>query len=693
VGATDPYHGVVTLENIPATASRVARYVSGSKFGLAFSRNRTLYAHGATRDLEPSARVDYQGNAYAGAIRGLTAGNDLWRFDLNPTSKTYDPFLRGAAFQIDSNGNIVNPSYKGQPDAIKPNQPNDEGGEGGGDLDMAVSFTASSGAPPVLATTSLLAANITSQQSLDRGNTFARNPAGNILIPEDDRPWMEFLGDHVVYLGYRELAGLQLTSHYYVNRSDDGGLTYGPAVLASTGGNTTANIDVDQNDGTVYFCHQGPDAQNNQVLITVGHPRAAGLAPTEADYTTYVASIGQQSNISFLFPVCKVASDGTVYVAYSDGGKDIYLTDSLDQGKTWAQPVRVSNLRGPSSSFFPWMATGKRPGSLAIVWYGAEGPDSEDGQGANNGNANWKVFFAETLNGTTTNPTFYQTVASDHFVHASNISVLGLGGAANRNLGDFFQVAVDASGLAFIAFDDDSNDFSGNTYVTHQIGGISLNTGGVVHISGTDPVTAPNPSDPQVKDERHDARASNLFQPIPDIDTPADILTIQYGCQATGTATWLTARMRLSGLTAVPPQGVWRINFATNPTKPGVSDRADQWYLEADTDAAGNQTYVYGTAVRNSDGSLTYTPAGTADYGAFNVLNSSVTLKVDIAKLNALQTHGRIGNGTRFIGLRGSSSVENYVVSTSAAGVSVGLQDVARGGTSYTLNTSSCTKN
>jgi hypothetical protein len=143
----------------------------------------------------------------------------------------------------------------------------------------------------------------------------------------------------------------------------------------------------------------------------------------------------------------------------------------------------------------------------------------------------------------------------------------------------------------------------------------------------------------------------------------------------------------------VPPQGVWRINFATNPTKPGVSDRADQWYLEADTDAAGNQTYVYGTAVRNSDGSLTYTPAGTADYGAFNVLNSSVTLKVDIAKLNALQTHGRIGNGTRFIGLRGSSSVENYVVSTSAAGVSVGLQDVARGGTSYTLNTSSCTKN
>ena len=54
-----------------------------------------------------------------------------------------------------------------------------------------------------------------------------------------------------VYLAYREFTGLSATSKYYLNRSDDGGLTYGPAVVAAVGGNTTGNIDVDQRDGTL----------------------------------------------------------------------------------------------------------------------------------------------------------------------------------------------------------------------------------------------------------------------------------------------------------------------------------------------------------------------------------------------------------------------------------------------------------
>ncbi|HEX2712457.1 MAG TPA: hypothetical protein VHM88_09575, partial [Candidatus Acidoferrales bacterium] len=382
VGPADPYQGSLSLESIPVNAPRVAKYVSGAKIRLRFSRNRTLFAHGTHRDLEPSARVDFQGNAFVGAIRGLSAGDDLWRFDLNPLSSTYDPFLRAAAATLDNNGNIVNPSYKGQPDGISLRPAADTGGDGGGDMDMAVASQAAPGRPPTLALASLVAANISVQQSTTRGDTYTKDPAGNVTVVEDDRPWLEALGANTVYLAYRELAGFQITAHFYVNRSDDGGLTYGPAVLASTGGNTTADISVDQNDGTVYFCHQGPGAQNNQVQIAVGHPRAALLPPTEADYTTYVAATGKQSNIAFLFPVCKVAADGTVYVTYSDGGTNIFLTHSLDQGKTWAQPVRVSNLRAPSSSLFPWMTTGAQHGSVGIAWYGVEGPDSEDGLGA-----------------------------------------------------------------------------------------------------------------------------------------------------------------------------------------------------------------------------------------------------------------------------------------------------------------------
>ena len=68
---------------------------------------------------------------------------------------------------------------------------------------------------------------------------------------------------------YREFAGLQVSSKFYINRSDDGGFTYGPAVLASVGGNTTGDIAVDQHDGSVYFCFQGPSPDGNQVRVAI----------------------------------------------------------------------------------------------------------------------------------------------------------------------------------------------------------------------------------------------------------------------------------------------------------------------------------------------------------------------------------------------------------------------------------------
>ena len=43
----------------------------------------------------------------------------------------------------------------------------------------------------------------------------------------------------------------------------------------------------------------------------------------------------------------------------------------------------------------------------------------------------------------------------------------------------------------------------------------------------------------------------------------------------------------------------------------GLSDRGDQFFLRATTDSSGAQSFVYGTAVRNFDGSITYTSAGS----------------------------------------------------------------------------------
>jgi hypothetical protein len=688
VVAMDPYHGTVSLEAIPTTTAttRTASIVPGSKIGLAFSRSRPVYAFGAGQDVEPSVRVDYQGNAYAGGIRGLLGGNDVWRFDLNPSSPTYDPFLLAATPSWSANGTVSNPAWKGQPDATVSSDPSQFGGDGGGDLDMAVGRGPlnADGSAPLLATSSLVAANVSTQRSENRGDDFQNNPAGNTTVPVDDRQWMETLGPRTVYLAYRDFTGLQSTSKYYVNRSEDGGLTYGPAVVAAVGGNTTGNIAVDQRDGTVYFCRQGPSPNGNQVQVAVGQPVSLAVAPLV--YNTFVAATGQH-DIANLFPVCKVGSDGTVYVAYSDGGAGIFVTHSFDQGKTWAPPVRVSDVGPNGVALFPWIETGNRPGSLAIVWYGATAADSEDGLGGNTDRANWKVYFAQTVNATAAAPTIYQSVASDHFIHGSNISLAGFttGTSPNRNLADFFQVAVDPQGMAFIAFADDSSDFAAHTYVTHQLAGFNLNTGKAMKIKGANKPVPIATKAPQVFDFRHDARAISPPPTLPDVDSAADILNIGYGCQQVNGATWITATMTTSGLSTVPPIGLWRMNFSTNPAKPGLVDRADQWFVQAATDETGNRTFSWGAAARNSDGSITYTVKGPADSGNFDLNNRSVTVKVDVSKLNAVQSRGAIGTGTVLMGLRGSSTATREAISTPAGTIAVGFSDATRSGGAFTV--------
>ena len=224
----------------------------------------------------------------------------------------------------------------------------------------------------------------------------------------------------------------------------------------------------------------------------------------------------------------------------------------------------------------------------------------------NTTNANWKVYYAATVNATAASPTILQTVASDHFNHGADISTAGfVVGGPNRNLADFFQIAVDPMGFAFIGFADDSGDFSGHTWVTHQVSGLSLQTGTFAKVRVKEPAVATDLSQPEVMDWRHDARLAGDPPTQPDVDSPVDIVSIDFACATGAAGMQVVATMRTSGLNTLPPGGTWRMNFATNPTKPGLSDRADQWFLAAETDPTGVPTYSYGTAVRNRDGTLT----------------------------------------------------------------------------------------
>src|SRR6185503_17199464 len=138
-------------------------------------------------------------------------------------------------------------------------------------------------------------------------------------------------------------------------------------------------------------------------VVAVGIPPGPGQAPTS--YTIHSVAGGNSDHIFF---TVKAAKDGTVYVCYSDGAR-IFIRYSKDKGNTWSQAIRVSDGPETATSVLPWIETGPTPGSIGVVWYGSTAS-------SNNDNADWKVFFAQSLNAMDASPIFRQVVLSDHFI-------------------------------------------------------------------------------------------------------------------------------------------------------------------------------------------------------------------------------------------------------------------------------------
>ncbi|HSI73832.1 MAG TPA: hypothetical protein VK934_11715 [Fimbriimonas sp.] len=642
---TDQYVGVATTINRPA--SRQAVYLRG---GMTFSTPVALRAPVAAADGEPSLRVDKKGNTYVAGIRGVPAGVDLWYIDLNPDSPTYDPLMR-------------NPIYRGQPDSFTQDEKLSVGADGGGDVDIAVGFDSDDPTkPPTLAFSSLVAANVSTARSTDKGETFLLNPAGNATggIPVDDRQWLEFFGNNTVYLLYRTLN----PAVTQIQRSTDGGLTYGVAQTAGQIGQV-GSIDVDQNDGTVYIT-------GSTGKVAVGIPASPGAEPTS--YTVYDVA-NDSGGVANIFFVAKVADDGTVYVCYSNG-QNIYLKHSADKGANWSSAVRVSDGYDTRTALMPCLETGPIPGSVGIAWYGTN-------TATNNDASNWKVYCAISLNATADYPTFNTVPVTSHYIHSSNISTGGLDplGGANRNLIDYFQIAFDPQGSAVIAFTDDHNDFDGHTYVTRVTSGLNV----------VDPtkLTLGEPEPPGTKPAHHVTDfaqdvAEGLITVAP-VNDPLDILWIDYSTETIGGAKHMVAKMKVSDLSTVPTLSNWRMNFSANARFNGVpltkdyakgsSDTGDQFYMRAFTDVIGTQTFEWGTAVRNHDGSITYTARGTADAGSFDPVGGLITVKVSFTQLNAF-ARSPFASGKILCGLRGT---------TYTSGSGALKSDLTRGGTQYTI--------
>jgi len=640
-GAPEIVQGFVRVE--PSRLHRTATLLVEND--VTFSPNVTVSAPTAARVCEPSLRVDVRGNCYVGGIRGVPAGVDLWRFNLDPGSPGFDPQLR-------------HPTYLGQPDAFAP-EDTTGGRDGGGDIDISTSFPASALETPILTITSLALANVSSAVSTDRGENFALSPAV-ANVPADDRQWNESTGADTVYVLYR--APIPATG-LFVQRSIDHGASYPMTALVSPTGTTPGYIDVDHASGYVYVSHISSSA------VFVSRSTDAG-----ATWTTFTAD--NSTSHHHLFDPLKVGDDGTVYVCWSDDHA-VYLTHSLDHGVNWAPAVKVS---GPETGFalFPWLEAGSA-GRVAVVWYASSSSVNWD-------SSDWRCYASITTDATAAQPTFRIAQVSDHVIHASNLSEGGLtippapvGVEPNRNLCDYFQVAIDPLGACVVAFTDDHNDFDGQTYVARQLSGPSLYAsanGGTGVLDPVDPLPlpAPDPGLPEISDFLHDATGNNL-QPIP-ADSPYDILSVDYDCALEGGTPMLEVRMKVSDLAVAPANSFWRVHFAANAPGP-VADRGDQFFLRAQTAADPTQpSFVFGSAKRDSSGDMSYTDLGAADAGTFDTAGDEITMQLDFRRLDPYLSHGPpLHLGSVLVGLRGQTGTLNEGTA----------RDLTRGGGSFVV--------
>jgi hypothetical protein len=297
---------------------------------------------------------------------------------------------------------------------------------------------------------------------------------------------MDAIGASTVFMAVHDAE----TFNIDVFKSTDGGQTYtagygqgiDPQTYLIAGGlpptnaaNVAGSFRVDRSScatrGNLYTIFVAPDsAQENatggplrSVYIGVSTDAKLGLpAYTFTDHQIYRGPAGS-TNMN-LFPALAVDAFGVLYAVWSDNA-NVMFSRSTDAGTTWSTPVRVnSGTTVGRANLFPWVDA-DASGHVAVAWFGASRSGNSNDKTIHepcaSGSADcmkdwttWQVYVAETVNGRSSSPSWVQMIASDHAIHRGTVSTGGLGGGANRDLGDFFQVALDPAHRPNLAFSD-----------------------------------------------------------------------------------------------------------------------------------------------------------------------------------------------------------------------------------------------
>ncbi len=311
-------------------------------------------------------------------------------------------------------------------------------GLGGGDEDLALAPTGT------VYVNSLWLGSLYQSTSSDGGHVWKVNPLSSD-VPEDDRQWIASHGNNELYMTYKQTGALlNGTQSIIAVKSFDGGLTWPQIATVTTPSmgvqpGDQGNIEVDPS-GNVYTVFFSTDGKSLYIS------RSSDGGKTWILKLVYTAT----SSLVNVFPSLAIDSAGNLYIVYSDS-HNVFLTHSTDQAATWSAPVRVSNGSASKSAIGPWITAGDA-GKVNITWWGTPAASNNDGT------AQWKVFFSQSLNALQPIPTFAQTTATG-VMHQGAICTNGTGCAdGTRNLAEYFAPGLYLDGSELIVYSDDFNN-------------------------------------------------------------------------------------------------------------------------------------------------------------------------------------------------------------------------------------------
>ena len=235
---------------------------------------------------------------------------------------------------------------------------------------------------------------------------------------------------HAVYYCSQSIAAATCA------RSDNGGLSYGPAVPIYTTlecGGLHGHVKVGP-DGTVYVPNKN-----------CGGAQAV-VVSTDNGISWSVRKV-PGSSASGSDPSVGIGADGTVYFAYQNGDGHPKAAISQDRGLSWQYDQDLSQPFGVQNSVFP-AAVGGDADRAAFAYLGTPaGGNYQDPAFA----GIWHLYIAHTFDGGKSWITADATPADP-----VQTGCIWLGGGSNpcRNLLDFMDATVDPQGRVLVAYAD-----------------------------------------------------------------------------------------------------------------------------------------------------------------------------------------------------------------------------------------------